>query len=357
MANKEKDHLSLAKKGYTHVDPKELEKVLRDEGGASGMDPFLKAIGKEMEDEIIKTLEAMPNVGQHKDKDYILDDGEEVEIKKEAKKKKAGTESSKESNLGDWFGRKGAKGKKGGWVDCNAPDGKGGYKACGRGKGEKRKKYPACRPTPSACKERGKGKSWGKKAAKKNESLQSIIDQEIRNVVFQKGLLEHVKTKTPLHENIYRVGSECYFNTIRQGREFYKIGLYEAVNNEEKDMLENTNLGEWALFEGEEVPLDFPMYTETINEDKDPPIGKPSRNTGSGKKYKVFVRNPKTGNIKKITYGDSKGGLEGNWNSAKARASFASRHRCADKKDRTKAGYWACRAHKDFGNNVPGRFW
>ena len=39
------------------------------------------------------------------------------------KKKKAGTESSKESSLRDWFGRKGAKGKKGGWVDCNAPDG------------------------------------------------------------------------------------------------------------------------------------------------------------------------------------------------------------------------------------------
>lgn len=82
------------------------------------------------------------------------------------KKKKAGTESSKESSLKDWFGRKGAKGKKGGWVDCNAPDGKGGYKACGREKGEKRSKYPACRPTPAACKEKGKGKSWGKKAAK-----------------------------------------------------------------------------------------------------------------------------------------------------------------------------------------------
>ena len=79
------------------------------------------------------------------------------------KKKKAGTESSKESSLRDWFKRKGAKGSKSGWVDCNAPDGKGGYKACGRSSGEKRKKYPACRPTPGACKERGRGKSWGKK--------------------------------------------------------------------------------------------------------------------------------------------------------------------------------------------------
>jgi hypothetical protein len=84
----------------------------------------------------------------------------------EEKKKKAGTESSKESSLRDWFGRKGAKGSTGGWVDCNSPDGKGGYKSCGRAEGEKRSKYPSCRPTPGACKERGKGKSWGKKSAK-----------------------------------------------------------------------------------------------------------------------------------------------------------------------------------------------
>ena len=81
------------------------------------------------------------------------------------------------------------------------------------------------------------------------------------------------------------------------------------------------------------------------------------RNTGGGKKYKVFVRDKKTGNIRKVTFGDKKGGLEGNWNNPKARASFAKRHRCAEKNDKTKPGYWACRAHKYFGNNVPGRFW
>ena len=97
--------------------------------------------------------------------DAVLDEKKKRK-KKRKKRKKAGSESSKESSLRDWFGRKGAKGKKKGWVDCNAPDGKGGYKSCGRSKGEKRSKYPACRPTPAACKERGKGKSWGKKAAK-----------------------------------------------------------------------------------------------------------------------------------------------------------------------------------------------
>jgi hypothetical protein len=75
------------------------------------------------------------------------------------------SEKEKES-LHKWFARKGAPGKTGGWVDCNSPirkDGKiTGYKPCGRKEGEKRSKYPSCRPTPSKCKDPGKGKSWGK---------------------------------------------------------------------------------------------------------------------------------------------------------------------------------------------------
>ena len=97
------------------------------------------------------------------------------EIKEEPKtekKKKAGTESSKESSLKDWFGRKGAKGKQGGWVDCNTcrkdkKTGRKKCKPCGRKEGEQRSKYPACRPTPGACEEKGRSKSWGKKSAKK----------------------------------------------------------------------------------------------------------------------------------------------------------------------------------------------
>ena len=72
-----------------------------------------------------------------------------------------------DESLNKWFKRQGAPGKTGGWVDCNAPirkDGKiVGYKPCGRQKGEKRSKYPACRPTAAKCKDPGKGKTWGKK--------------------------------------------------------------------------------------------------------------------------------------------------------------------------------------------------
>lgn len=63
--------------------------------------------------------------------------------------------------LRTWFKRQGPKGKEGGWVDCNTcRDGK--CKACGRKEGEKRSKYPSCRPTPAQCKTPGKGKKWGK---------------------------------------------------------------------------------------------------------------------------------------------------------------------------------------------------
>jgi hypothetical protein len=83
-----------------------------------------------------------------------------------------------EESLHKWFKRKGAPGKKGGWVDCNAPkykDGKKvGYKSCGRQKGEKRK-YPACRPTPARCKDKGKGKSWGKKSKVTKEQLHTLV--------------------------------------------------------------------------------------------------------------------------------------------------------------------------------------
>ena len=143
------------------------------------------------------------------------------------------------------------------------------------------------------------------------------------NENISEGLQHHIDTTTPLTKNVYRIGSDEYFNVIREARVEYKKGNYKPLNEEELEMLES-DLGEWADYAGESVPLDFPMYVETLDEKKkkkkkkDPPIGKPTKNTGGGKKYKVYVRS-KSGRVRKITYGDSKGGLKGNWNSAEAR--------------------------------------
>ena len=70
-------------------------------------------------------------------------------------------ELTEDESLHKWFKRKGAPGKEGGWVDCNTCR-NGKCKPCGRKEGEKRAKYPSCRPTPSQCKTKGKGKKWGK---------------------------------------------------------------------------------------------------------------------------------------------------------------------------------------------------
>ena len=72
---------------------------------------------------------------------------------------------------------------------------------------------------------------------------------------------------------------------------------------------------------------------------KDPPIGKPKR--GGPKAYYVYVRDPKTKRIKKVTFGS--GGLKAKIRNKKARNAFAARHRCKTANDRTTARYWSCR--------------
>ena len=72
---------------------------------------------------------------------------------------------------------------------------------------------------------------------------------------------------------------------------------------------------------------------------KDPPIGKPKR--GGSKAYYVYVRDPKTKRIKKVSFGS--GGLRAKIRNPKARKAFAARHKCSQKNDRTKPSYWSCR--------------
>jgi hypothetical protein len=115
-------------------------------------------------EECWSTHERVPGTKKGSKGSCRLKTNESEELKE--KKRKLTAKPSSETSLRDWFGRKGAKGKKGGWVDCNTcrKDKKTGRKkcsACGRSGGEKRAKYPSCRPTPGAC---GKKGSYGKKS-------------------------------------------------------------------------------------------------------------------------------------------------------------------------------------------------
>ena len=173
----------------------------------------------------------------------------------------------------------------------------------------------------------------------------------------------HVKNNISLEECVFRYGSPKYFTLINEAR---LLACEEGIDfdNQTRALLE-TDLGKFGTYKGEEVALDFPMINQEVLEEKkkakkkkDPPIGKPKR--GGPKAYYVYVRDPKTKRIKKVTFGS--GGLRAKINNPKARKAFAARHRCSQAKDRTTARYWSCRLPryaKQLGLSVknPGGFW
>ena len=243
-----------------------------------------------------------------------------------------------------------------------------------------------------------------------------ITEGRIKKAISE-GLTYHVENKIPLHESVYRIGSEKHFELINEARKLWVRGLID-VSEDDQAILE-THLGNFGMYEGEAVPLDMPMIdegfkdylgysdhskekaitfkpgtlsdmelatkildkegieykidnfdlilsdedylvvldylkgrnnvnvnlsTSILNEakkkkKKDPPIGKPKR--GGSKAYYVYVRDPKTKRIKKVSFGS--GGLRAKIRNPKARKAFAARHRCSEKNDRTKASYWSCR--------------
>lgn len=70
-------------------------------------------------------------------------------------------------------------------------------------------------------------------------------------------------------------------------------------------------------------------------------LGKPMK--GDVRKFKVFVKNPKTGNVKKVNFGDPN--MEIKRDDPKRRKNFRARHGCGTSRasDRTKAAYWSCK--------------
>jgi hypothetical protein len=167
--------------------------------------------------------------------------------------------------------------------------------------------------------------------------------------ILSEGLEYHLNNGKPLTEQLYRAGSSSYFNLWAEARALYSRGIIE-VYGDDKEIITETHLGEFGILEdGTRVPLDFPIeedITEAKNEKKkDPPIGKPKR--GGSKKFYVYVRDPKTKKIKKVSFGGTTG-LSVKINDPKARQAFAKRHNCVQKNDRTKPSYWSCRI---------GRYW
>ena len=181
----------------------------------------------------------------------------------------------------------------------------------------------------------------------------------VENVLISEGLRYHLKHSIPLHENIYRPGSERFFSLICEARKWYNKG-HLSLLEEDIDLI-NSDLGEWEIFEGKEVALDFPIEAEidqlmhegrrkkrkrkakkktgSYYRGRKVKLNKPKR--GGSKKFYVYVRDPDTKNIRRIEFGAK--GMTTGLRDPDRRRSFKNRHNCEDKDDKTKAGYWACR--------------
>ena len=231
---------------------------------------------------------------------------------------------------------------------------------------------------------------------------------QIKNIIGLPSLQYHLDNDLTLHENVYRYSSESFIQLFAEARELWRDG-YIQLNEEDTQLIESTDIGLYGVYEGNKVPLDLPMLNEAnkISDDKlmrlipkmpkgyvgknagtgkytistpdgkdivltqskdkknwsyepsnvalkilneaeyrgkDVPLNKPKR--GGSKKFYVYTKNKK-GNVVKVSFGGTTG-LNVKIDEPGARASFAARHKCAQKKDKTKPGYWAC--------NI-GRYW
>ena len=164
----------------------------------------------------------------------------------------------------------------------------------------------------------------------------------------------------------------------REGKTNYWYGDDEQKNKENADkwrMSEATELNEedpcWDGYQqvgmkendGKQVPNCVPLEEDAVDEfcplclievmrgqhpevlgeanyqGRTVQLGKPTR--GDVKKFKVYVKDPTTGNIKKVNFGDKTMRIKKS-NPAR-RKSFRARHNCENPGPKTKARYWSCK--------------
>jgi len=91
-----------------------------------------------------------------------------------------------------------------------------------------------------------------------NESL-------VKKDILSENLRYHVDNKLPLTENTFRYGSKSFLNLWSEARYLYLREIIH-VNDDDKEILLETNLGEYGMYEGKKVPLDLPMLEEDEEE-------------------------------------------------------------------------------------------
>lgn len=171
----------------------------------------------------------------------------------------------------------------------------------------------------------------------------------VENSTIPKALEYHITNDIPLAQNVFRPHTPNYYGLFEYARQ--NVDSLDTLSEFDR-MLMESDIGQFGIYEGQEVPLDHPL----VEEEKAVELNSPKR--GGAKKFYVYVKNEK-GNIIKVQFGDTSG-LSAKINDPEARKSFAARHNCDQKKDKTTPGYWSCRLpkySKELGLKGGGNFY
>lgn len=134
-----------------------------------------------------------------------------------------------------------------------------------------------------------------------------LIEKQELHKIIKESVQEHLIFESELGHDT---------SILEDGTPVCETCLYEAMTCGCPDTLEE------AKYQGRSVQLGKPMQ-------------------GDVKKFKVYVRDPSTGNIKKVNFGDPN--MKIKKSNPKRRKSFRARHNCDNPGPRTKARYWSCR--------------
>lgn len=125
---------------------------------------------------------------------------------------------------------------------------------------------------------------------------------------------------------------------FEQGYEDFDIEISSDVDEEiDEETYEGDDFfEEYGVMWFNEDALDEAEY-----QGRKVPLGKPVRSSSGPKKFHVYVKDPKTKNVKKVNFGDPN--MEIKRDSPARKRSFRARHNCDNPGPRTKARFWSCR--------------
>jgi len=105
--------------------------------------------------------------------------------------------------------------------------------------------------------------SCGCNTCEDKRNLAPILNESIApREILSEGLKYHIDNNKPLTEHVYRAGSQNYFNLWSEARALYSRGIIDIKNQDDLEILTETQLGEFGIYEGKKVPLDFIMEEE-----------------------------------------------------------------------------------------------